>query len=798
MLRNYLNVALRNLWKNKTYTFINIFGLAVGMAICLLVFLFVNNEKSFDQWHERADQIYRLNEVQQFGESSTQKVALSMPLMGETLQEEFPEIINFTRFYGQGRELHRAGEQEMFIDKTVAVDSTFLQLFNFKLKEGDPQRALVEPFSMVLTEKVARNFFGDANPIGKVLSDEGQHALKITGVMEDIPKNSHLQFDALISISSITSDTTNTWMRRWGSNFLTTYLVLQPGTNIKQLEAKFPDYLLRHMDEDVLDYLQLFLQPLTEVHLGSTDITHDYHNYRKYDKGYVSLFVMLGLFVLFIASINFMNLSTARSMQRAKEVGVRKTIGAQRKQLISQFLAESTLLAFIAMLIAVFLAEALVGTLNLVANRELTLALWQRPGWILGVLGIGLFVGLFSGIYPALVLSGFRPLQAIGKQKERRTGGKINLRSALVVIQFAIAIGLIIGTVVVSQQHQYMRNLDPGFDKEQTLLIGMNREINDKYELIKAEFLNSPNVLDVTASGQRLGNNLHQTSLSYESDQGIESGSSSFLNVDYNYLSFYGLELLDGRAFSKEQGTDMGNAYIVNETLAKELGWENPVGKKMKMGGPDGQMGQVIGVVKDFNYNSLHHKIEPLFISLQGWRHDEISVRIKGGEITNTIQGLEAKWKSLISNRPFEYSFLDEHFATLYESEMQVSQVVTILASLAIFIACLGLFGLATIITEQRTKEIGVRKILGASVGELVLLLSKDFTRLVIVAFLLTVPMAWWFLQDWLADFAYRIHLQWWVFALAGLTALLIAWLTISFKSIYAAKANPVEALRCE
>lgn len=799
MLKNYLTIAIRNLWKNKTYTIINVLGLAVGMAICMLVFLFVNHEQSFDQMHERADHIYRLNEVQQFGESSSQKVALSMPLMGETLQEEFPEIVNFTRFYDQGRELHKVGETELFIDKTVAVDSTFLQIFDFNLKEGDPTRALVEPFSMVISEQVARNFFGDKNPIGAVIQDEGRNALKVTGVMEDLPDNSHLQFDALVSISSMTNDTSNVWMRRWGSNFLTTYLVLQPETDVEALEDKFPDYLVRHMDEEVLDYLQLFLQPIGDVHLGSKDITHDYHNFRKYDRSYVSLFVMLGLFVLFIASINFMNLSTARSMHRAKEVGVRKTIGARRWQLIGQFLAESTLLAVISMILAVFLAEALVGTMNDIANRDLQLAIWQRPIWILAVLGIGVLVGLLSGVYPAIVLSGFRPLAAIRKQKERRGFGQINLRSGLVVLQFAIAIGLIISTVVVTQQHAYMRSLDTGFDRDQTLLISMNREVNDKYDLLREQFLQTPHVEAVTKSGQRLGNNLHQTGLSYESQEGIESGSSSFLNVDYNYISFYDLELLKGREFSQEQGTDMGNAYIINETLSKELGWgDDPIGKKMKVGGPEGNMGQVIGLVKDFNYNSLHHKIEPLFITVQNWRHSEISIRVEGGKIENAIAGVEEKWRSIMGDRPFEYEFLDEHFALLYESEMQVSSVVSILAFLAIFIACLGLFGLATIVTEQRTKEIGVRKILGASIPQLLVLLSKDFTRLVFYAFLVTVPLIWYFLGDWLQGFAYRIEMQWWVFAIAGVAALAVAWVTISFKSLHAARANPVEALRYE
>lgn len=798
MLRNYLKIAFRNLFRHKVYSLINILGLAIGMVVCLLVFLFVNHELNFDSIHSKADHIYRLNEVQTFGAVSAQNVALSMPLMGETIKEDFPEVEEFTRFRGFGKGLYKTGDQELFIEKTAGVDSTFLQLFDFELLEGDRNAVLTEPFSVVLTESTARNFFGNENPIGKTLTSESDRVLKVTGLMKDVPENSHLQFDALISLTTITADTSARYMRRWGSNFLVTYFLMKPNVDIEKMEERFPDYLLKYMDEDVLDYYELYLQPFKEVHLASVDVTHDYHNYKKFDRKYVNLFIVLGLFVLAIASINFMNLSTARVMHRVKEVGVRKTVGASRMQLVGQFLGESVVLSVIALVIAVFAAEFLVDLLNSVSDRNLELNVLSKPLLLFGLLLLGLLTGLISGILPSLLLSAYKPVQAIQQQGKKLTGNKFNFRSSLVVLQFAIAIGLIVGTFIVMQQYDFMKNLDTGFDREQVLIIDMNRRVNENYETLRERFLTSPDILNVTASGQRLGNNLHQTSCRYESEEGVQSGSSSWVNVDHNYLSFYGIEMLDGREFSKEKGTDLNNTYILNETLAEELGWEDPVGKRFSMGGGDDELGNVIGLAKDFNYNSLHHKVEPLFICWKDWGFDEISVRLNADKIQSAIQHLQTEWKSVIGSRPLEYEFLDEHFAMLYQSEKQVSQVVPMLAFLAIFIACLGLFGLATISTEQRIKEIGVRKVLGASTGQLVMLLSKDFTKLVLIAFAITTPLTWYMMKQWLSSFAYQVGIQWAVFMVAGLLAFLVAWLTISFKSIQAARSNPVEALKYE
>ncbi|MEZ4954782.1 MAG: ABC transporter permease [Saprospiraceae bacterium] len=800
MFQNYLKIALRNLLRNKLYTSINILGLSIGMLVCLLIFLFVSHELSFDRFHSNSENIYRLNEVQTFGNITPQKVALSMPLMGETMKSDFPEVEDFTRFHNFGQSLYKAADKEMFIESVIGVDSSFLNMFDFPWIEGDRENALKEPFCVVLTESVAHNFFGDDNPIGQTITDEDGDGLKVTGLIKDTPENSHLQFDALVSLTSITADTTNQWMRRWGSNFLVTYLQLSPNADVASMEKRFPDYLVKYMDEKALEIYQLYLQPFRDVHLASTEVTHDYQNYKKFDRKYVNLFIVLGLFVLAIACINFMNLSTARSLHRAKEVGVRKTIGASKGQLIWQFLGESVILSVIALVIAVLFGEMLVKLVNNLADRQLELHIFTKPILLFGLLSISIIVGLLSGILPAAILSAINPLQAIRQKASKLAGANFNFRSGLVLLQFAIAIGLIVSTFIVIQQYQYMKNLDTGFDREQVLLIPMNREVNEKYETLRERFSADPGILDITASRQRLGNNLHQTGCTYETPEGgVKNNSSSWVNVDHNYLSFYDIEILKGRGFSKEMGTDLNNAYVINEALAENLGWDDPIGKKFTIGSNEEQgFGTIIGVAKNFNYNSLHHKVEPLFLCWRDWGFSEISVRLDAQNIESAISHLQQEWAGVMGNRPLEFEFLDDHFAHLYRSEQQVSQVVSLLAFLAIFVACLGLFGLATIATEQRIKEIGIRKVLGATTVGLVNLLSKDFLKLVLISLVIACPLAYYFMEQWLMDFAFRIHIQWWVFAVAGVVAAGVAYLTVGFQSVKAALMNPVESLRSE
>ncbi len=790
MLKNYLKIAFRNLWKQKVYSFINILGLAVGMAACLLIYLFISNELSFDRLHAKGENIYRLNEVQSFEGISPQRVALSMYPMGPALKETYSEIVDFVRFVNASAVL-RNDTKQFVVEKAFWTDPAFFTVFDFALRHGDRATALNEPNSAVLTEETAQKFFDTDDVIGKSFS-RGERQLKITGVLQNIPKTSHLQFDALFSLITIEDERART---NWGSNWLNTYLLLAPGADTEKLERAFPQFLEKNMGEGKKFY-ELYLQPLHEVHLGSINVTHDYNNWQKFDGKYIFVFSLLAIFVLIIAAINFMNLSTARSSSRSKEVGVRKSIGAYRTQLARQFLGESVILAFIALIVAVLLCELALPLLNAISRRTLELNLFGDLTLLSGIIGFTFLLGLVAGIYPALFLSSFQAVEVL-KDKMPASSRKTRLRNVLVVAQFAIAIALIVGTALTVQQFRFMKDRNPGFQRDQIVLLQMNRTSNQKYELLKEEFLRNPAVLGVTASGQRLGNNIHQNSARTRGDSAEISLSPSHLHVALNFIEFYGLEMVAGRAFSEKIPTDKRFAYVVNEALVKDLGWKEPLGKQFGVSWED-TLGTVIGVVKDFNFNSLHHKIQPLYISSQNWGYDEMSVKISPQNVSAALKHLETKWSEHVPDLPFQYTFLDEHFAALYLSDKQVSQIVGIIAGLAIFTACLGLFGLAAITTEQRTKEIGIRKVLGASLPNLITLLAKNFARLVLVAFLIAAPVAYFIMQNWLQNFVYRVNIGWWVFALAGGAVLVIALATVSAHAIRAALANPVEALRYE
>jgi putative ABC transport system permease protein len=807
MLRNYFKIALRNLWRHKGYSAINVFGLAIGMAACLLIMLFVGYERSFDGIHQK--NLYRLDEVQQWeGMVAPQNVALSMPPMGPALKNDFPEVLSYTRIFANEKVPLQMGDQKVYVPKIFWADSSFVHLFDFELLLGNRNTALKEPGSVLLTEENAIKFFGkdwQNNPkvLGTTLIKYAEDTLsfKLTGVLKNVPANSHLQFDGLFSMNTIEKPD---WRQNWGSNWMVTYLELAPNTNQAALEKKFPAFLKKYMEEEGAKGYQLFLQPLKEVHAGSVNITHDYHNFQKFDGSYTYVFSVLALLVLVIASINFMNLSTARSAGRAKEVGVRKSVGAHRLQIASQFIGESVLLSLLALILAIGLVEASIPFVNQLSERQLHLPLFTKPLLTLTIFGLTVLVGVLSGLYPAAFLSAFQPSRVL-KGNTQGLGKKATLRNILVVGQFATAIFLIIGTMFASRQLNFMQNRNTGFDREQVMVLPLNRTANEKYETLKEELLRNPVVKAVTGSNQRLGNNLHQTGAKYQGKGPVRNLTTSQVVIDPNYLSFYNIELAAGRNFSKDIPADNGKSYIVNETMARELLKDTPgapieslIGQRYGFGFMD-TLGTIIGVAKDFNFNSLHHKIETLTMYVnKNFGFGEMSVRIQAGQSPAAIRHVEATWNRLVPDRPFEYVFLDEHFNKLYQSDKQVSQIVGILAGLSIFISCLGLFGLASYTTEQRTREIGIRKVLGASVNSIVGLLSKDFLKLVLLANVIAWPLAWWAMDRWLQDFAYRIDMSTWVFLFAGVIALLIALFTISFQSIRAARANPVQSLRAE
>jgi len=801
MFKNYFKIAWRNLWRNKVFSAINILGLAIGMAACMVIMVFVFYEMSFDGIHKK--NIYRLDEVQKFeGMVAPQDVALSMYPMAPTLKAEFPEVVNVTRVRQNQKVNLRAGEKQIVLPAVFFVDSTFLQLFDFELLKGDRSTVLQKPNSLLLTEESAVKLFGGEDPVGKTVTRYADDTLAftVTGILKNIPDNSHMQFDGLYSFSTIASPQ---MMENWGGNWLTTYLELSPGVNIDALEKKFPAYLKRHMTEGDWKFYELFLQPLKDVHANSSEITHDYINYQKFDKKHVYIFSVIGLIVLFIACINFMNLSTAKSSGRAKEIGVRKSVGANRGQVAIQFLVESVLIAAIAFILAIGFAYLLLPAATSISQRELKLPLFSNPWLFLLLLGLTVLVGIIAGLYPAAYLSSFRPV-AVLKNSLQTGSTKGNFRNLLVICQFTGAVFLIIATIFAVRQFRFMQQKDPGFSREQVIVVPLNSTADRNYETFKQTLLGNSIIKGVTASQQRLGNNLHQAGVIYHGNGPARELTSSQVIVDHDYLSLYNIKLVAGKDFSAEL-SENASTYIINETLARELLKDDPkaplesvLGKMFGFGGMD-STGRIIGVAKDFNFNSLHHKIETLCIFNQkDWGFSEMSIKINADNAPEAISLLEQTWAKLVPDMPIEYKFLDEHFEELYKADNQVSSIVSVLAFLAIIIACLGLFGLASYSAEKRIKEVGIRKVLGAGVFNMVALLSGSFIRLVVISIVIAWAIAWFAINKWLEDFAYRVEISWWVFALAGLVAILIALLTLSTQAIKAAIANPVKSLRTE
>ena len=800
MFKNYFSIALRAIRQKPLYSFINIFSLSVGLAACLVIYLFVQDEKSFDAFHEKKATIYRLDEVQNFPGTNEQKVALSMPGMAPAIGREFPEVVTYTRFSNRNKLLITKGETRMLVQNVAHVDSTYLDIFDFPLLAGDRATALDAPYTMAITEELALKFFKNTDEALNNTVTFRDKEYTITAILENIPENTHMQFDALISITTITS-TDKEFNNRWGGNSLNTYLVLHPDTDIKAMEAKFPAFMSRHMDDPKInEYYKLYLQTLTDVHLGSTDIEHDYNNYRKFNGKYLDVFYIIGAFILLIAAVNFMNLTTARASHRWKEIGVRQSVGARKFQLFGQFIFESTMLAVFALVLAFLIDLVCIPLLNVLIGRQLDLtAFFAEPVHVLWVISGTLLLGVLTGIYPAFYMASANMTKAMkGKGKAE---GRSVFRSSLVVVQFGLALAMIVSTLIVLQQLSFMNTTDIGFDKEQMLLVDMNQDANNKFETLKQELLQHDVIKGVTASGQRLGNNFHQWgNFKVKADTGVLEINPSNINVDYDFLKVYGIELKSGRGFSKEFASDNGMAFIINETFEKELALKEAVGMPAGHGWyHSDSLGTIIGVAKDFNFNSLHYKVNTLSMVVHPeWGYDELTVKLAGGRTEEGIALVKQLWEKHVPGYPFDYTFLDQHFAVLYSSDKQMGSVVSIMAGLAIIISCVGLFGLAAITTEKKTKEIGIRKSLGATETQITVLLSRNFTFLIILSFVLVSPLTYFLLRTWLENFAYRVSINPLLFVAGGVIALVIALLTISYHTIRSARANPVKALRYE
>ena len=791
MLKNYLKIALRNLRKHRGYAFINVTGLAVGIACCALIALFVRDELSYDRYHEQADQIYRLALDIDLSDDVL-RLARSSPPMAPALLDAFPEIIEAVRLRSMGRLLVNREDHRFYEERFYFADANVFDVFTMPLLQGNPQTALQTPFSVVLTEEAARRYFGAADPIGQTVRLANQVDLTVTGVLAPIPSQSHFRPDFLASFASLQSFR-GTNLERWGWLGTLTYLLLPEGYDPASLEAKLPAWIDTHRGDGQSDTWHFYLQPVTAIHLNS-ELTGELGP--NSDIRYTYLLGLLGLFILLIACINYMNLATARATQRAKEVGMRKVLGAHRHQLLRQFLGESMFFAVLALFLALALADLLLPLFNTQTAKDLTLSLHDRLFALLALLGIGLVVGLGAGSYPALFLTRFQPVETLkGHVRTRSTG--IRLRQGLVATQFTLSILLIIGTLTVSHQQAYMQNKELGFNQEQVVVIPMQDETTPaRYAAIKQALLQHPSVISTTVASSLPGRGHDELTFRPEGLTDDENPALAIFFADHDFVETLDIKVIEGRDFSQDFATDT-SAFLVNEAAVKRLGWDNPLGKYIgdDSGAP---IGTVVGVVQDFHFESLHAEIAPLLLQIAPASAREIAVRVRPENLSEMLAFLEQQWHVFEPTYPFQYSFLDDDFDQLYRAEQRLGRIFGYASFLAILIACLGLFGLAAFTAQQRTKEIGIRKVLGASFARIVLLLSKDFAKLVLVAFALATPLAYFAMRRWLDSFAYRIEISWGIFLIAGLMALLVALLTVGYQSIRAALADPVESLRYE
>ncbi|HEY4326743.1 MAG TPA: ABC transporter permease [Mucilaginibacter sp.] len=791
MIKNYFKTAWRNILKNKFYASINIIGLTVGLTVGLLILLWVNDELSFDRFNTKAGQLYQMQA--QIGTGSSKQIwaGVQGPVATYALKE-VPGVQNAVRIVN-------TWEYSVFRykDKLLGpgdngnyyVDPSFFKIFDFKLLRGNVNTPFPNDKSIVITESTAKRFFGDADPIGKTLLADNKDNYTVAGLMADPPENSSIKFDMLFSINVRKNqynpkDYWKSMDEDWGNYYTNTFLQIQPGVSLRSVEDKLTKIHIQHQPGPDASKIKYQMQPFLNIHLYNPDGSPS-------GLQTVRIFLIVAIFILLIACINYVNLSTARAMLRSKEVSIRKIIGAERKQLFAQFIIETVLFFSIALVLAFVAIELLMPLYNNVSGKQMQFNLFDAGVW--KVIGLTVLATLIaSSIYPALLLSSFKPISAL-KGKISLGIGNTAFRKVLVVTQFIFSIGLIIGTLVINGQLKYIREKELGYDKSYVFSFGM-RDMQKNYEAVRAELLNQPGIHGVTSSSDNIisiGNNTGDTDW-----DGKEPNSLFLIHpmyIDKYYMDFFKVKLAAGKSFSGFK-TDSSH-YILNETAVRMTGITNPLGKRFKLHDINGT---IIGVVKDFHFASLRQKIEPAVFAFNPGNDWRISIRTTGAEAPKAIQSARKLWKQYNSAFPFEYKFLDEDFDNMYKTDQRSGTLFSAFATIAILVSCLGLFGLATYTAQVKLKEIGIRKVLGASVANITSMLSKDFLILVIISLIIASPIAWFAMNKWLQDYAYRINIQWWVFALSGVMAILIAFVTISFQAIKAALANPVKSLRSE
>ncbi len=805
MIKNYLKIALRHLKKNPGYSFINIAGLAVGMACCLLISLYVLHEISYDRFHQRSDRIFRVRLDLNLNDIWYREASIPFPA-AEAFKNDFPEVEEAVRLYKNIEfPLLRVGDRKFAEEKFLFGDPGVLKVFDFPLLKGDAETALHDPSSVILSQDAAQRYFGDADPIGQIIQYENQFDLKVTGVAANVPQNSHFTFDFLAPLEF----QMNIWESQTGQEgrekkwFWTgswTYLLLSDARAAETVAAKLPAFVLKYFPDRIKSGLELSLQPLTDIHLHS-HLDNEVDPAAAGNILYVYLFSAIAVLILLIAGINFVNLTTARFTSRAREVGMRKVVGAKRSQLIGQLIGEAVIASALAMSLALVLVEIGLPSFNQLTSRALEFRLFENWFGMAAIVGVVFTVGLSSGIYPALLLVRFNPTGIIKRSLTPGSGAE-RFRKILVVTQFAISTILIIGLGVIYQQLQFLREKSLGFEKEQILFVKARPEVNVKFDTFREELLRHPGIHGVAGTSNVPGEGAFGYRFIPEGGSADQPAMLPLLLVDFDFLETMDIVIQQGRGLSRTSPSDISQGFLLNEKAVEQFGWQNnPIGKKMSLFAPGtneiAKSGNVIGVIKDYHFESLHHEVKPLVITYFTG-HSYYAIKLAAGNVLENIALIENTWRQFSPDWPVEYFFLDRKLEQLYNNEQKLAQVVNYFAALAILIAGLGLFGLSTFAAERRTREIGVRKVLGATAAGLAGLLSKDFVKLVLLANLIAWPVAYYMMNTWLQDFAYRIEINWLVFVLASVLTLVIAVITVSTQAIKAALANPVESLRYE
>jgi putative ABC transport system permease protein len=809
MFKNYLKTTFRNLWRYKGFSLVNILSLTIGIVGCVVIALFVWDENKYDTFLPDGENIYRLYE-QRHEDNNVTYAPCVPPAFGTFLKQEYPEVSATTRILMlSDKFLLENGEKKGYEEKGLIVDSNFFQIFPIRFLNGDRNTALNDPKSVVVSEDIARRYFGDSDPLGKTLQiDKGNCTIK--GVFEKLPEHFHLRFQYLMPMSA--AGIPKERMEKWTWHQFYTYVKIKPGANFQSLQHKFQAFIKKgdfpKQESSESSFLPFF-QPLKDIHLKSSEFIYD--KAVRGNETYVKALSIIALFVLIIACFNFINLATARSFRRAKEIGVRKVVGADRRQLVLQFIGETVLLSVFSMLLAVVVTIVIIPWLNLFTGKSIRFDPITNPFLAFVLLLAGIVIGMVAGIYPALVLSRFQPISVLKNTNPGATGGRSWLRPALVVIQFTLSVLLIVSTLIVYRQTKYLNTKDLGFDKDQLVYFQVrdSLESNPKtLEAFKSELRRSPDIVSVTSGYGLPGDQFAGDAVKLSTKEGEKERPCNLFIGDYDYLKTLGLRLIAGRDFSREMATDQNEAFVINETAVKEWGLGSP---KRAIGQPvywnewapkDStqplKKGKVIGVVRDYHYKDLHEKVTASVIQIYPQVVYKVAVKVRTADMRSTINFITKKWAQFVPAYPLDYKFMDETYGSMYKNEQKLSQLLWIFTIMAIFIGCMGLFALAAFSAEQRVKEIGIRKVLGANVFNIIGLLSKSFLTMVLLASLLAFPIAWWAMNNWLNDFPYRITISWWVFLIALTVALGIAFLTVSFQSLKAATTNPVKSLRSE